>query len=199
MKNGKTLALFDFDGTITTKDTFMDFLVFSFGRKKVYKTAFQLLPSVLLYFFKQYSGKKLKEEFLIRLIKGWTEEKFDSEAEKYTRERLPAILKKSAIDTIRLHKERGDEIALVSASIDRWLKFFSKDNEMKLIATKLEIENGVFTGKIAGENCRGAEKVKRILEIYDLDGFEHIYAYGDTSGDKEMLLLADNKFLEYFK
>lgn len=199
MKNGRSLVLFDFDGTITTRDSFIDFSFFTFGKLRIFILMIELLPLICLYFLKMYSGKKLKESFFVRLIKGWSEEDFDVEARKYTEKRLPAILKTSALSSIKIHRENGDEIALVSASVEQWLKYFAKDHGMKLIATKLEIKDGVFTGMIDGENCHGREKAKRVIEIYDVSAFEHIYAYGDTSGDTAMLDLADSKFFKYFK
>lgn len=199
MKNGKTLALFDFDGTITTKDSFLDFSIFVLGKPRFYSLMITLLPYICLYFFKILSGKTLKEKFFKKMIKGWSESEFDKYSSDYTKKKLPEILKQSALNAIKAHREKGDEIVLVSASVEQWLKYFAIEQNMKLIATKLVIEKGVFTGDIEGANCRGHEKVRRILEIYDLNDFEHVYAYGDSSGDREMLLIADNKFYKYFR
>lgn len=199
MKNGRSLALFDFDGTITTKDSFLDFSVFVFGPFRFYILLLSLMPCVALYFMKIVSGKTLKEKFFRKMIKGWSEEKFEKLALDYTKKKLPEILKQSALNAIKDHREKGDEIVLVSASVEQWLKNFAIDHGMKLIATRLVIKNGVFTGDIDGENCHGPEKVRRILEIYNPDDFEHIYAYGDSSGDREMLSISDNKFYKYFR
>ncbi|HPS29781.1 MAG TPA: HAD-IB family hydrolase [bacterium] len=199
MKNGRSLALFDFDGTITTKDSFLDFSIFVLGKLRFYALAVTLLPHITLYFFKMISGKTLKEKFFRKMIKGWNEEKFDRYALDYTKKKLPAILKHSALDAIKAHREKGDEVVLVSASVEQWLKYFALDQNMKLIATRLVIENGVFTGAVDGENCHGPEKVRRILEIYNPDDFEQVYAYGDSSGDREMLLISGNKFYKYFR
>ncbi|HEU5146872.1 MAG TPA: haloacid dehalogenase-like hydrolase, partial [Chryseosolibacter sp.] len=51
--------------------------------------------------------------------------------------------------------------------------------------------NKHLTGKILGRNCYGDEKVCRIKEEFDLPSFERIIAYGDSSGDREMLQLAN--------
>ena len=78
------------------------------------------------------------------------------------------------------------------------LKNFAKDNRMELIVTELEVKDGCYTGKIKGKNCLGPQKVVRIKEKYDLSDFDEIFAYGDTSGDKEMLEIADKKHYRYF-
>ena len=100
---------------------------------------------------------------------------------------------------ISWHKKDGDTIVIVSASPKYWLKPWCTKNSLALLATKLEIKNGVITGKISGKNCHGYEKARRILEAYDLEKFDYIYAYGDSVGDREMLGLANYKFYKFFK
>ena len=199
MKNGRNLALFDFDGTVTSKDSFLDLSVYMLGKPRFYMMCLRLLPFITLYFLKIISGKSLKEMFLTKMIKGMSEKEFDSIVSEYTNEKMPVILKNSALEAIKTHHDRGDEIVLVSASGEQWLKHFTENIGMELIATKLEVVNGRFTGKIEGENCYGSEKVRRILEVYDPASFGHIFAYGDSKGDREMLGIADRKFYRYFK
>jgi phosphoserine phosphatase len=67
-----------------------------------------------------------------------------------------------------------------------------------LIGTKLEVKDGILTGQLATKNCYGSEKVRRIREIYNIDECEHIYAYGDSRGDKELLDFADESFYQFF-
>ena len=55
-----------------------------------------------------------------------------------------------------------------------------------------------LTGKFQGKNCFGPEKVSRIKNKFDLKKVKKIYAYGDSTGDSEMLELADYKYLKYF-
>lgn len=199
MKNGRNLALFDFDGTVTSKDSFLDLSVHMLGKYRFYLVCLKLFPFIILYFLKIVSGKKLKEMFLVRMIKGMSENEFDSIVHEYTQSEMPAILKNSALVAIKTHRDRGDEVVLVSASGEQWLKHFAKNNGMELIATRLEAVKGIFTGKIEGENCYGPEKVRRILELYDPASFDHIFAYGDSRGDTDMLGIADRKFYRHFK
>jgi HAD superfamily phosphoserine phosphatase-like hydrolase len=79
----------------------------------------------------------------------------------------------------------------VSASADLWLKdWCTQEGIADLLATQLEVVNGVLTGNLASANCRGPEKVRRIQELLDIRDYERIFAYGDSSGDQEMLALA---------
>ncbi|MCB0845701.1 MAG: haloacid dehalogenase-like hydrolase, partial [Bacteroidetes bacterium] len=71
------------------------------------------------------------------------------------------------------------------------IKPWALENGLEFVGTRHEVANGVFTGKIDGKNCAGPEKVNRLLEILGNQEIEKSYAYGDTSGDKEMLEWAD--------
>ncbi|MFP3361972.1 hypothetical protein R0K17_32220, partial [Planococcus sp. SIMBA_143] len=43
----------------------------------------------------------------------------------------------------------------------------------------------------------GIKKVERIREVIDLDEYEHVYAYGDTEEDIDILNLADYKYFRW--
>jgi HAD superfamily hydrolase (TIGR01490 family) len=116
----------------------------------------------------------------------------------YAEKRLPIILKEEAIKKLMWHKKEGHRLVVVSASIKEWLKPWCQANEIELICTEMEIQDAKLTGKISGRNCNGREKANRIKSIIDLSKYDHIYAYGNSAGDKAMLALADEKFLNKF-
>jgi HAD superfamily phosphoserine phosphatase-like hydrolase len=96
-------------------------------------------------------------------------------------------------------KTAGFEIVVVSASADSWIKQWCDKFGLQLIASKLKLVGGKITGLLDGENCNGAEKVRRIRERYDLTEFSEIYCYGDSAGDKEMLAIATKSFFKPFR
>lgn len=192
------LALFDFDGTITFKDTLFDFIKFCTGNGKFISGLLVLFPALVLYKIKILSSQKMKEIVLSYFFKGITEDKFKRLARKYSLNKLDTIVKEKALESLRFHKANDDKIVVVSASIDCWLRPWCEKNGLELIATKLEFKDKVFTGKFATKNCKGTEKVNRIKEEYNLAEFDKIYAYGDSSGDKEMLGIADESFYKFF-
>ena len=108
------------------------------------------------------------------------------------------IIKPKALKRIRWHQNNGHTVVIVSASIESWLKTWCQKNSLKLIATKIEHKGNKITGKLDGKNCYGPEKVTRIKESYNLKEFTNIYSYGDSSGDFEMLKIADKKFYRQF-
>ena len=145
------------------------------------------------------SRKNFKEKFFARTIKGWTEEKFHDTALDFYRKKMRNWVKKSAAEEIRKHIENNAEVSLVSASPEDWLWPFTEEYGINLIATRLEKIDGIYTGKIVGNNCRKAEKVRRVREVYNLDDYSEIYAYGDSAGDYEMLKIANHPHFRFFK
>ncbi len=97
------------------------------------------------------------------------------------------------------HKEQSHKVVIVSASIECWLKPWCDENNLDLIAIKLEIKDGITTGKFFAKNCYGIEKANRVNKVYSLSDYNHIYAYGDSRGDKELLELADESFYKPFR
>lgn len=198
MKKGRTLALFDFDGTITNRDTFIDFFKFVYGPWKIAGIAAKIAPFIILHFLKIYPGSKLKELFFGDLIKGWSRERFAQEAGNYYEKRLKKIIKTSALNEIKKLKNEGAQIVVVTASAKEWVIPFTDDLGINIIATELEVVDDLYTGNIKGKNCRGEEKVRRISDKYDTTLFDTILAYGDSSGDKEMLEFATKGFYRIF-
>ena len=199
MKENRTLALFDFDKTITDTDTFLPFMFFSFGYLRTVSVMILLFPFALLCIAGFMSRKKFKEMFFKLTIKGWTKEKFDAVAKNFYERKVRKFLRKSAIDEIRRHLENNADVSLVSASPEDWLKPFTDEYGINLIGTRLEIKDGRYTGNVVGNNCRKAEKVRRVKEVYDVEKYSDIYAYGDSRGDKEMLEMSNHPFFRSFE
>ena len=80
---------------------------------------------------------------------------------------------------------------MVSASLDSWVKEWCLKQGIETICSILETKNGIITGKLGRGDCNGIEKAKRIREKFELEEYDKVIAYGDSSGDKEMLDLAD--------
>jgi len=193
------LALFDFDGTITTKDSMVEFIKYAVGKKKYYFGLLRLSPLLIAYKLKLYANDKAKERFLAYFFKELTIKEFQKMVIGYDENELDKIVRKEAIEKIGWHKKQGDEVVVISASMECWLKLWCDRQKVKLIATKLEIENGKFTGKFSTKNCYGEEKVNRLQKLYQTEKYSHIYAYGDSQGDRELLALADEAFYKPFR
>ena len=198
MTENRTLALFDFDKTITDTDTFLPFMFFAFGFKMIF-VLLLLFPVACFCVAGFISRKKFKEMIFKLTIKGWTKEKFEETAKDFYDKKVRNFLRKSALDEIRRHLENHADVSLVSASPEDWLRPFTDEYGINLIGTRLEIKDGRYTGNIVGNNCRKAEKVRRIKEVYDIEKYSDIYAYGDSRGDKEMLEMSNHPFFRSFE
>jgi HAD superfamily hydrolase (TIGR01490 family) len=183
-------AFFDFDGTITKKDSFIDFLKYTNSPFKFWFNFILLSPVLVLFKLRLISNERAKQIVLSMFFKGENIVDFKKKAYNYAVNQLPKTVKKNAMDKILWHKQQNHRVVVVSASLKCWLSPWCEQNEIELIATELEERDGFLTGKLATKNCFGKEKVKRIKEKYSLNENDIIYAYGDSVGDREMLQLA---------
>ncbi|MET1256089.1 HAD-IB family hydrolase [Aliikangiella maris] len=193
------IALFDFDGTITSRDTLFDFIKFSVGNRKYYYGIMLLTPIFIAFKLKMISNHTAKEKLISYFFAGYERNRFKNISDNYSKNRIENIVKKKAIETIVWHQQQGHKVVVVTASIECWLKQWCKKNNIDLIGTKLEVKNNKITGRFKTRNCHGIEKVNRIREKYNLSMFDEIYAYGDSRGDKEMLELANNAYFKPFQ
>jgi len=193
------LAFFDFDGTITIKDSLADFIQYAVGKPAYYMSLLKLSPMLTAYTFKLIPNHIAKEKLVAHFFKGWDAQQFRKLAEQYSLEKIGNITRPKAIEKITWHQDQGHKVVIVSASMDCWLKAWCDKNSIDLIATRLEIKNNKLTGKFSTPNCYGIEKVNRVHESYDLSRYDHTYAYGDSRGDRELLALADESFYKPFR
>ena len=193
------IALFDFDGTITKDDSLIKFIRFVVGDAKFIAGMVFLSPMLTVYKLGLIPNYKAKQMMLSYFFKGMSEAKLQEVANTYSLNHIDTILRPKAIEKIAWHQEQGHKVVVVSASIECWLKPWCDKNNLELIATQLEIKDGIVTGRLRTKNCYGIEKVNRVKEVYNLDEYETIYAYGDSRGDRELLELADESFYKPFR
>lgn len=185
------LALFDFDGTITFKDSLIDFTRYAVGDFRWLLGMLYLSPVLLAMIIKILPNDRVKQRYMKHFFAKWTIEQFQSKADSYAKNGIPGIVRKGALERIEWHLNNGDKVVVVTASMENWLRKWCQKQGLDLIATEMESVNGNLTGRFAGKNCYGKEKVERIKQRLSLSSFEKIYAYGDSSGDLPMLSLAD--------
>jgi phosphatidylglycerophosphatase C len=191
------LALFDFDGTITTKDTLIEFLKFLKGSRRFYFGMLILSPMILLYKLGIIKNWRAKEIMMSYFFGSSSVNDFQQSCVHFSK-KIKSLIRVEALDKLTFHKSKGDEIFIISASPENWVKIYGESIAVKVIATQLEVKDEKISGKISGKNCYGAEKVKRIRASINLEDFSTIYAYGDSRGDKEMLELAEHPYYRRF-
>lgn len=195
----RVIAFFDFDGTVTNKDSLLEFIKYVKGDTAFYAGFILHSPILVLYKLKILSNHRAKEIMLNYFFGRMKADEFSRHCEMFTKEKLPELLRKKAVTEIKKLQDAGAEVVIVSASPENWINGWCNSNGLRCVATKLITENEHITGRINGLNCHGREKVRRINEAFNLADYSTVYAYGDSPGDKYMLSIANYKFYKPFR
>lgn len=198
MVEGNSIAFFDFDGTLTTKDSMLEFLVFHFGKAKVRLALMRLAPQLVGMKLHFTPAQRVKEKLLYYFLKRLHHTEVLTMGTDFSKQRMPEILRAVALKKLKWHQQQGHAVYVVSASCEAWLKPWCDANDVGLICSRMRFENGLFTGRLIGNNVNGPEKVHAIKRAVDLNNYSTSYAYGDTRGDRNMLALADHAFYRTF-
>lgn len=193
------LALFDFDGTITDRDSFVDFLRWSLPGPQLLAGLLRCLPAVLGWKLGLLSRQAGKERVMAQFWGGLPLGDFERRCIDYATARIPELVRPGAMAAIENHRARGDRILVISASPENWIAPWCAAHGLELLATPLVVENGHITGRIDGRNCHGPEKVARLDGFLDRSDYGPVSAYGDSSGDREMLAIADHAHYRPFR
>jgi len=194
----KSLALFDFDGTITRKDTFLEFIKFTHGNLKFWFGMWLMSPLLILFKIKIIPNNKAKTFVLKYFYGGWPYEKFKKAGEDFCEQKLPALIKPSALEQVKHHIKENHRVILVTASAMEWVAPWANKIGIEIISSQLEVKDEKITGRLGCPNCYGQEKVNRLKNVLVLEDYPAIYAYGDSSGDKQMLAASHHPHYRHF-
>lgn len=193
------IAFFDFDGTITYKDTLLEFIRFAKGDAAFWTGFLLYSPFIVAYKLGIITNQDAKERILRHFFSKTSAAEFDRLCEEFAEKIIPGLIREKAIREIYKLKEEGAEVVVVSASAENWVSKWSNAHGLNCIATRMECADDVISGKISGRNCYGEEKVERIRKEFDLSRYQKIYCYGDTNGDWPMLKLGHVQFYKPFR
>jgi phosphatidylglycerophosphatase C len=193
------LVAFDFDGTLSFRDSFVAFLAWRSGPVR-YALGLALLSAALLAYLVHRDRGRLKAAairiFLKRLKRTELEAACDAFASSPLGRRL---IRPDAEQCWRRWKDAGAELVIVTASPEEIVAPFARRlGADRLIGTRLSFDpQDRLDGALETPNCRGPEKVVRLKQVYGED-VRLAAAYGDSSGDREMLTLAEEKGYRVF-
>lgn len=195
----KIVAVFDFDGTLTRRDSLPLFIFSSLGYLRFIFTILYSLPWLVAYKCHLCANWKAKEAFFSAAFKGICYRDFKQLGSNFSK-KYPTLINQNALETMLWHLSSGHEVYVISASMEEWIApYFSTYGSIKYLTTMPAVENGVLTGSFLGNNCYGKEKVDRLL-IAEPDRESYVlYAYGDSKGDCELLSFADYPFYRSFE
>jgi phosphatidylglycerophosphatase C len=195
----RRIALFDFDGTISTKDTLLELIKYQKGRFHFYIGFLINAPYLIAYKLKIIPNSTAKQKVLKFFFNKTPLSFFQLQCDRFASHVLPSLIRPKALLEIKKLQKIGTDVVVVSASAKNWLLTWAEEMDVQLIATTLEVKNERLTGMIDGENCHGQEKVNRIEAAYDLSKYDEIYCYGDSPGDEPMLALGTFSFYKPFR
>lgn len=186
------LALFDFDGTLTTRETFPDFMRYAVPRWRLLAGGALLAPVVFGYRRGWVAGNPTRASIVQVGLRGMPVRRLRTLGEAFAREVLPGLLRPQAMETLAWHRGRGDRIVVVSGGLDVYLAPWCAAQGLELACSVLAERGGRITG-YAGAQCVGEEKVRRVRALCDPAAYAAIHAYGDTHEDMAMLAMAQHR------
>jgi phosphatidylglycerophosphatase C len=196
------VAAFDFDGTITRRDSLKPFLVRAFGLRRVALVFMALAPLALRVALGRASVDEFKVRAIERLFAGAAATALRALGRVHARW-LRTRMRPQALARIRWHRAQGHALVLVSASIDVYLEPVAHELGFDHLlctrpSTRGEGGDERFDGGLAGEDCAGAGKVRALLALLgERAGFE-LHVYGNGPGDRELLAIADHPHFRAF-
>jgi len=194
----RPLVAFDFDGTLTWRDSFTDFLAWRAGPARYVAGVARLLPAGLQYLTRHDRGR-FKAAAVREFLGGTSRADLESQAQAFATERARALLRPDAVRAWRRWQAQGARLVIVTATPEIVVAPIARGlGADVLIGTRLLFdEGGRVAGGLDGLNCRGSEKVRRLRETFGSD-VQLEAAYGDSDGDREMLDLAEERGMKVF-
>ena len=192
----KKIVAFDFDGTLTSKDTLLEFIRYAKGAKDFWLGFLRFAHLLVLMKLGLYPNWKAKQKVFAHFFEGMRLEDFDTLCQEFAAS-SSHLLRPKGIEAINQAIGDEAEVLIVSASIDNWVQPFFP--EVQVLGTQIEVKDGFLTGNFLTQNCYGQEKVNRIQALYPNRQDYHLIAYGDSRGDKELLDFADKAYYKPFR
>lgn len=190
------ITVFDFDGTLTNKDSLQLFLVFAFGPFRYWLGIGALLPWLIGYKAGLMGSGPAKERLFRHFFKGMQVEEFNRLCLKF-QEVLEKHIRTDILTRLHEARQAGHTVCIISASPENWiLPWAGKQGVDCVLSTLLSTDHrGRLTGSFATPNCNGEEKVIRLLSAFP--GLKNnrenytLYAYGNSCGDKALIDFAN--------
>ena len=198
-RKDQAIVAFDFDGTLTVRDSFTQFLRWRAGAGGWFLGLSRMAPDLAAYAGHRDRGK-LKAASVREFLKGTPRAQLEADAEAFAGQVWPGFMRYDALACWKDWGARGAYRVIVTASPETTVAPFARRlGAEALLGTPLLFDgDDRVAGAFAGPNCRGEEKVLRLRAAFGED-MQLAAAYGDTTGDTEMLAIADEAGFRRFK
>lgn len=193
------VVAFDFDGTLTVRDSFTAFLKWRAGPWRWWLGCVRLAPAALSYLLHRDRGR-IKAAAVREFLRGVPRATLEADASRFAELHARALLRPDAVATWERWRGEPVRLVIVTASPDIVVAPFARSlGADDLLGTLLAFDaQGRVTGAFLSPNCRGPAKVVRLKAAFG-ERVRLLAAYGDTSGDREMLAMAEQPHFRVFK
>lgn len=190
--SGRVVAAFDFDGTLSTRDNVVPFLRTAVGLPKLAGALTVIAPRLVVGAVDDRRRDAAKAALVRRTLTGYPADELTDVAERFAERVVRKHLRADAVERAEWHRGQGHELVIVSASLTAYLEPIAARLRFDaVLGTDLEVgANGRLTGALAGPNVRRAEKARR-LDAWLGGRPAFVWAYGDSTGDRELFERAD--------
>ena len=182
----KTVAAFDFDGTLSTRDNLIPFLRRVAGTAKVNRALAAAVPALL-------AGRRNRAKAIVirHALAGRSAAEVERIGEEFAARVVVRHLRPDVVARAGWHRRQGHALVIVSASLVPYVAPIGRELGFDaVLATEIEVHERICTGRFDGWNVRGREKVRR-LDAWLGDEPAFVWAYGNSRGDRALLARAD--------
>ena len=193
----RCLALFDLDGTITRHDTLFPYVHGFLHRHPLHAPGvLRVIPAVVGFAVGSLDHGALKATFIRGTLGGCSRAQLDAWTARFVPRLLAHGLFADALSAIEQHRRSGDELVLMSASVDLYVPAIARAlGFSQCICTAVRWDGDRLDGALASPNRRGPEKARCLEALRGRFPQMPIIAYGNAASDLEHLRRADRAVL----
>lgn len=186
----RTVALFDFDGTLINGFSAIAFLREQLRRGDFSAGQFAEMATVMTRFGLGDIGFSAMMTTAMQFLRDTPESAFEAFGEELYESHIAQQVYPEARALVEAHLERGHTVAIVSSATRYQIEPAARDLGISRIeCTELEVEDGDFTGRVISPTCFGPGKVAAAHRVCDEVGADLADAvfYTDSDDDIELL------------
>ena len=190
------VAVFDLDGTVTRRDTFVPYLRGWLQRHPARRRRLAMLAAVIRHLATGLDRGRLKSDLLRACMGGAGQAEVDAWSDEFVAGLDAAMLCPDALAAIASHRADGDRLVLLSASVDLYVPRIGRRLGFdETICTGVAWRDGQLDGRLTTANRRGEEKRRCIDALRQRFPGARLAAYGNSRSDLPHLVAVDRPVL----